>query len=309
MGEGSIAVALLCIVIAGVLWAVTPPRTAVVLDISTSAIELALTKPWEWNGAVHSRGAPVRLEQLSDVQSPALGRCRAADTSTCTLTVTADLATLSALRLQAGTRLTLERFDPSTVVMFTRGKSALGTLSVAGASRSALQGSTDGPADARRQVFDIPEPVEFRTTAAEAVPSRLELPSRDTLLLRNLSIGALSFAQETASGETRKFESTILGGRIVLPAAADTILLRPGDAISLAGLRGRIVALEVGPTIELRFEGHVKRIALGPEGFSQDVTPRLLETSYHSKSLAFFWGAATFLWGLLWSAKRVLLGK
>jgi hypothetical protein len=72
---------------------------------------------------------------------------------------------------------------------------------------------------------------------------------------------------------------------------------------------GAISALRVMPDgITVRFAGSVHGLTLGRANFARELRPTLIEYLFHQQTVGFLWGAVTFLWGMLWSARRLLLG-
>ena len=83
--------------------------------------------------------------------------------------------------------------------------------------------------------------------------------------------------------------------------------MQQGSRLRLEGAEGVISRLTIGPDgAALIFEGEVRSAATGPPGFERQLKPSLLEYLYHQQRLGFFWAVASFIWGLLWSARTLI---
>jgi hypothetical protein len=52
--------------------------------------------------------------------------------------------------------------------------------------------------------------------------------------------------------------------------------------------------------------GVLSEVLSGPETFRSNRKPSLLEYCYRNKRMAVLWGAVIFIWGFLWSLKKVI---
>ena len=126
-------------------------------------------------------------------------------------------------------------------------------------------------------------------------------------MLSDLRVQGLKFARETSDQPgTQIFVSAVTGGKVLLSDISETVELQSGEPLSLEGVTGRITRVQIKDRIDVRFEGVAKEISVGPEGFERDLAPNLLQYLYHKQRLPFFWSAVTFLWGLLWSLRKLL---
>lgn len=297
----AVATGTACLLAAAVLWSAPTPANNVVIEIEADAVELRPVGQPLGTGRLRSTGS-VLLAEMEHIRSP-VGRCTAPGEQTCFAELSADPVSLTELRVPTDGTLTLERPDSGTLVFYFRGTGAGGFLSVTGDSDMAV-GVLDGQEVAGRRTFEVPEPVEFHSSSA-VIGARLEFPTLDTLWLRQMVVRELSFTRESATDASHPFRSTILEGRVVFPSAEDTVQLTAGEGLRLSGVHGRVEVL-AGPELTLRFEGRVGRVRVGPEGFTRDVTPRLLETFYHSQPFTFLFSTIAVLWGVLWSARKIL---
>jgi hypothetical protein len=94
---------------------------------------------------------------------------------------------------------------------------------------------------------------------------------------------------------------------MTLSDTGEAIELKAGDPLYLKGASGVISGLEIGSEgLQLWFDGEVQGISQGIPGFGRNLKPTLLAYLYHREKQGFFWGAVTFLWGLIWSGRRLL---
>jgi hypothetical protein len=124
--------------------------------------------------------------------------------------------------------------------------------------------------------------------------------------LANLHVAEISFAKETYDSET-PFASGIMKGSVTVLSTGEKLPLQEGSRLRLEGTEGIISRLAIGPEgSTLIFEGAVRSAIIGPSGFERQLKPSLLDYLYHQQRLGFFWAAASFLWGLLWSARTLI---
>ena len=158
------------------------------------------------------------------------------------------------------------------------------------------------------EAFDLeaPEEVEF-TAEGRGAPMILRFGDYSPWVLRNLSVEALAFSKEvpTEPGETMAV-SAISSGMLTLHDVAQEVALRTGDHLSLSGVNGRVVELELGERISLLFEGRVSGVETGPDGFETDLKPSMLAYTYHQQLLYLFASGVAFLWTVVWSVRRTM---
>ena len=90
---------------------------------------------------------------------------------------------------------------------------------------------------------------------------------------------------------------------------ARKIELHNGDCISLNVTEGHVTELHTSNHINVRFEGTVKELTIGPSGFERDFRPAFIDYLYHNERLALFWSAVVFLWGMLWSIRKIFFAQ
>jgi hypothetical protein len=197
------------------------------------------------------------------------------------------------------------------VDILTLNKHFQGQLQVAG-SPSISAGSAGLVPDSKifieKAPFDPPATVTFDDAGRPLIPAQLRARPLEKLQLPRVPIRALGLFTETTNADQQSsFTSGITEGAVTLSDTREAIELRAGDPLYLEGANGIISRLEIGPEgLQLWFDGEVQGISRGIPGYERNLKPTLLEYLYHQEKLGFFWGAVAFLWGLIWSGRRLL---
>ena len=126
--------------------------------------------------------------------------------------------------------------------------------------------------------------------------------------VHDLAVNRLSFSSDERAQPGGPAKRTpVISGELTLFDSSSRVQLGEGERLSLLDLRGHISELRVDKQIHLSLEGDVRSIIVGTKGFERRLTPTYLEYFRSHPSIGFFWSAAVFLAGSLWSAKRLLL--
>src|SRR5262249_5336989 len=152
--------------------------------------------------------------------------------------------------------------------------------------------------------LNIPEIIDFSVDEPQAVVSQFSIHSPAPWLLRRPQFTYLSFAQEEMRGlGESSVASGIKTGTVKFNDTSWPIVeLREGDLVSLNRTEsGRIDARAEAGAIHVTLSGSVGSVTLGDPLTRKELAPSYLEYLYNTKSLAFFWSAVVFLWGLIWS--------
>jgi hypothetical protein len=304
----AIAVALCAALMAGLLWGTPLSRTRVLMKVDASAVEFTLAEPWtmaDTDAPIASPGA--RLEVLTDVSGSILALKSAENDAW--IRIDDYRVKPSELSLQNNGHVVIQVENRDGAVhLFSRGAELKGALEIGG--RGALSaGAADGQTDQRYQnALDDVELVRFSASGKNAVSTMLAFSLTSPWLLRDLSVNQLSFSRDERAqpgGPSRR--TPVLNGELTLFDSAMTVPLGEGERLSLENLRGHITELRIDKQIHLSLEGDVGDVVIGAKGFERRLTPTYLEYFRSHRSLGFFWSAAVFLGGSLWSAKRLLL--
>ena len=158
------------------------------------------------------------------------------------------------------------------------------------------------------RVLEDAEMLRFSASGKNAVSTMVAFSPDLAVAASKSSVNQLSFswderaqpggpARRTSRAPRRAHDVRLL----------QNVTLGEGERLSLEQLRGRITELRIDKQIHLSLEGDVADIVIGTKGFERNLMPTYLEYFRSHPSLGFFWSAAVFLAGSLWSAKRLLL--
>jgi hypothetical protein len=302
----AISVGGMCLIVACLLWTFRLPTSQLQLDVVSESVTIRLTKQTSWTGNWDISGGLLRLEDMSRIEiPPELATNNMLSGRSWFEGSNGDFA-LTHLEVQAEAEFLVKKAESQTLVINSWNASLLGELKVYGTPKmqaGQLPEESEKLSEAR---FDIPGTVTFFHSAAQ-VPSTLRVSPRTSLTLADLPVDEISFARARADSET-SFQSGIISGNLtVLTTGEKPPPLEAGTRLRLEGVKGVISALNVsGDGIHLVFEGRVKSATIGPPGFERELKPSILEYMYHQQRLGFFWTVASFLWGLLWSARTLI---
>lgn len=300
------SVGAICLVVACVLWTFRLPTSALQLDITSENVTIKLAKQTSWSGNWDVSGGLLRLEDMSRIELPPelaaenmlVGRAWLEGSN-------GDFA-LKRLEFQADSEVLVKKTDLQTLNVNSWSSPLLGELQVYGTPKIQAGQSPEKNQKLTDARFDIPGTITFFHAAAQ-VPSILRLTPRGSLTLADLSVKEIAFAKERTDSET-SFQSGIIRGSLtMLTTDEKPTSLEAGSRLRLEGAKGVISALTIsGDGVHLLFEGRVRSATLGPPGFERELKPSLLEYMYHQQRLGFFWAVASFMWGLLWSARTLI---
>lgn len=303
-------VALACITAVGASWVGTIDqlgiRTGVVLALNAETASFLMDSDWALPGRIRLEGQELRIERASlKLSDPALAFGSLGDNARLHVESNSEL-TLQRLALKSGTEFTLQMADGDKVTLYAVGAGASGEILINGTST--LEWSEgNAPHQSRTFSLEIPETITFSISGQLTVPARIEFQPTASPVLHNLYVSRLRFGREVAMiyGQPG-FVSTIQSGQVRLLDVDQIYDLFPGDGLILHDLKGRVRQAQIGGPISIDLEGTVKQLSVGPRGQERDVTPSVLSYVYHNQQLAFLFSAASFIWGLLWSFRRLI---
>jgi hypothetical protein len=319
------AVAVVSLLCAGLLWRTPKTPTRVVLSVQASAVRMApmtaLKADLPLDSVIGGQGLSASGVILLD-PSPRLG-LPASDRQTRAVSLCEGQLVLDALTLSPQGPIREERPDEFLplleVATFEKRRPRIYAKRFSLQADFRLWGNVmlaHGPcsgADPRHLVRNVSaqlaetlgvtasadgiRPLELSFTIAEGAP----------LVFRDVRVGGLEFVTELAGGEgCRRFASTIEGGELTLADSGKVESLPKGTFLTLRGFNGRVRELQADGRIRVSADGTATSVLLGPEGYQRNLTPSYLEHLRYNKSLGLLWGAAVFVWGVLWGAKRLL---
>ena len=299
-------VAVLCFVAAGIIWAVRVPTTTVHVTVVTDAVLFSLAAPWRWSGNWQLGDGVTRLDEMSEIILPP--EVSAAPELKGRAWLDIDKGRVAINDLQFETRGTLAIFHqrPRGLLVLARNAPTRGFLQMSGSPVVSAGISPSQSLELRTAAFDIPGIVSFYDVGRSSIPARMAIRVGDTVTWRNLPVAGLSFSRE--EGQAGIFVSGIRSGTVTMTETGEKRTLQEKDRLYLDLASGTIHELEMGPdSLRISFEGVAKDVAVGVSGPDERLVPTWLDYIYHQQRLSFFWGAVVFLWGVLWSARELLL--
>jgi hypothetical protein len=296
----------ICLVVASVLWTVRLPTSRLQLDVTSESVTLKLAKQTSWSGNWDLSGGLLRLEDMSRIDIPPELAPQNMLSGRPWFEASNGDFTLKRLEFQAGAQLLVKKAELLGLDMNSWNSQLLGQLQVYGTPKLQAGRSPEESQKLSEARFDLPGTVTFFHDAAQ-VPAILRVTPRGSLTLTDLAVDEISFAREKADSET-SFQSGITKGNLtILTIGEKPPPLEAGSRLRLEGVEGVISDFTVnGDGTHLVFEGRVRSATIGPPGFERELKPSLLEYMYHQQRLGFFWAVASFLWGLLWSARTLI---
>lgn len=283
------------------------PENRIALSIDTGAVAFTIAERTEIDALDYRvpGAGPVRLYEVPLLD--AAPHTSSAGLRAPVAAVVAGASVLNGVRLAAGSGVELRLAPRTGVDVILRGDTAvdLGLVDAGGELR--LVGADGTPA----APVAIAEPVEITLAArhdTDRMRLRLPAPSRDAplALADEVRIASLSFGRERSGRDDRlPFRSAILGGGIRLLDTGRTATLQPGEPIWLQDFTGMITSLRIEEsTIRLQVVGTAARIAVGPPGFEDELTPTVLAYLYNKEGLKALWGSFLFILAALWQLRN-----
>ena len=298
-------VALVCLMIAGILWYLRLPKVHVSLKVQSKAVTFKLKKPWR----PHKSYAvdKVRIERLNGIFAPALDLEIETESDEAWLEIDGKNVVLQKLEFEQNGFLELNS-KRGRIEIFYRGSGLKGEVAVSGLSVvSAGKNLNKAGLIQINEDFKIPESIRFIAKSSGMVPTLIKLHPQEDWTFQDIYVQELSFFSERISEPgSIFFESAINSGSINLHDVSMKETLQEGDRLMIGGIDGRLIKISHGSDINLIYEGTVEQLLIGPKGYEKNLSPSYLEYFYVRKPLAFFWGAVVFLWGLLWRIRKMI---
>jgi hypothetical protein len=307
----ALAVAVCSVLVAGLLWAIPLSRTRILLEAESMAVTARLAGRWDMGADETPPKSPrASIGTLTALHGPLLSRAIESPLGDAWIEVEGESVWFSKLSLQSNGELVIEAGSPDQLThVYARGARLDGTLAVVGAVKISAGATEDRIDSTFKDVLTVPESIQFRSSGSGAVSTRLALHPESSWLLHDLPVTHLSFSWDVPAQPGRSsIRTALLSGMLTLYDSSRTVKLAEGEHVVLNALTGRIIEMRIDRQVRVIFEGTAGDIVIGPQGFQQRLTPTYLEYVYHHQPLAFFWSATAFLGGILWSAKRLLLG-
>jgi hypothetical protein len=309
-------VAALCLTAVTVAATIRMPKTRVELQVRTNSVSWRPVAEVNWQGKWRVDSGLISFRNLARADLPPefaapvwTGRL------SLDLAAPGGVATVNSIRASAGSMLSADR--AGGLMFITAAKAAIRMeLNVSG--RAVVSGGDDAAGSVWRSgsvsFGDPPGLVAVGGPGQGEVPVTVRLLPIGALEVPDVEVKELGFLQEHQEQEHPLLKpinaSAVLAGSLVLTDTHRKIALENGAIFRLGISRGVMTLIRFAPDgIFLKFEGSVNRITLGRGEFAQDLRPTLMEFLFHQQKVGFAWSALVILWGLLWSARSLLLEK
>jgi hypothetical protein len=308
----ALLVGIACLLFASLALSLRIPWTRVQFDITTTSIVMRLKNDLSWHGAWKSK--QVFLRNFTRIDLPPDYGPR--HETTLEMTASKGRVRIDDLFFDHGALLTIAVNDGAADIKVSDA-TFRGDLDVSGD----LSGRTGASLDANLpfKQFDPdnpPGPFHFiynsQVAGAPQPPALFDGTLAESFALSDISVTSLSFEEEHPKPglpEQISFMSQITSGTVTMTDSTEEITLSPESALRLTNVRGRITALQLTPDgVRAKFEGTASEVSLGTGDFARNLKLTVLEWAFHQQKLALFWGALTFLWGVIWSTRRLFAG-
>jgi hypothetical protein len=294
------------------LWPIS--SVAFTLELKASAISVVAAA----DGVVQDLllKPPLRFVGFDHIESPLLtsqvGQPR-------TAVIHTDRAWLTSAAVPAGASLDLE-VQGGGLAMTVQGSRVrlVDELEISGAS-SVLPGTSVGEARAPLLAgsFATPETVIFRTAAVDALPKGQ--PVSLTVYssgvsgqseITGIAPQSLRFLRRRAGLTAQNpFVSSIVSGELRVVATGARYELGPEDVLEINGTKAERLEIAITDQLTVHASGTARALHLRTGSFDRSLAPSVLEFAASNHRLALIWSGVVFLWGLLWSAGRLVAGR
>jgi len=299
-------VALVCIVAAGILWSLKIPKTNVSLTVDTDSVTATLANRWQIENAFHS--PHMHFERLSMINAPNLGLAIDQGSGDAWFELNGGHIDLQMLEIDRNGKVELFT-DHGEVDLYASGARLTGKITVTGNVKVTAGPGAGETSVNRSYQIDIPETVEFAVSRPQVVPTQLTVHSPEPWSLGRPQATNLSFSREELKGAgERVLTSGIKSGTVRFDDTAWPVLeLRENDLLTMRPAQSAVIdARGAKGVIHMTVNGAVSGLRVGDSMTKTEIAPSYLEYLYNKKSLAFFWSAIVFLWGLIWSVRNTI---
>jgi len=309
-GLSAALVWLLCASAVGLAWRYHMPETRIILTAESEAANMDIAEAFEWGDQTSIRSTGATIDHMEMLKLPGESSATTLRDDSWT-DFSASQIQLSTLHRASGGEFSIELKDTDTGIEIRSTKARFdGKFTLWGDTRISSGKYSKSASRNYSLRLEFPEPVRFRSPENSNVPGtlRFALSEEESMVFYNLQVQGLRLSrQKSYEAGADKFVSSITGGTVQLSDISESVDLNAHEPLLLKGVKGRISELRIGDVIRIRFDGVVKEIFTGPEGFRTDLRPTVLQFIYHQQPLSFFFGAVTFLWGISWSARKLLM--
>jgi len=300
----ALAVALVCIAGAGMLWSCKVRRTNVSLLAESDSLHAELHKDWTLEEPI--RGHVMHFADLSAVHNDSHLLDLERSDGDIWFAIEGGEIILRSLKVDGNA--TLDLFSDKDEFGLSAGGAPLrGTVQISGKGR--LTGGTrDSTLAPRAYDLAVPEVLVFATQNVGASTSGLVIHSPGNWSLGVISCRALSFSSEVRSISERRIVSGVRSGSIQFNDTSWPVTqLFENQLLSVSGAgQARVRVRSDHEAMHVTLDGLVSRVTLGDSEMRRELAPSYLEYLYNQKSWLLFCGAISTAWGLLWSVRKTI---
>ena len=302
-------VAVVCVVVAGLLWSMKVRRTNVFMTADTESLRFVLAQPWRLENAFHS--PQIHGERLSTIHAPNLGLNFDESSADAWFELRGGTSELETLEVDGGASVEVDS-DRDEIDLYVSGARVRGRFNVSG-KVTVTAGPRAGETTVNQTYeLDVPETVELAVSKPQRIASQLSVHAPGAWSLGRPVANRLGFDREESRGAgKRTLVSGVKRGTLRFDDVSwPAIDLREGDMVALRPTESAVLmARSEGEAIHVTLSGAVDEVRAGDASAQRTLAPSYLEYLYSQKSLSFFWGAIVFLWGFIWSVRNTIFRK
>jgi hypothetical protein len=307
-------IALACLVAASLALAVPVRHTGLKLVAKTTRVTLRLTGTSLWQGDWRIDPRGVRILGAKSIELPPEFTLAAPgpEQTSLNLEILEGQASLNLLKFRPQTKLTIETGPGGVTRIFAFGDMN-GGIGGSFNAKGRVSGTAEPSLGTRWRLNEVPfesPPAlfTFDGPGTSVTPIELRFTPLTALSLHDTPVAGLSFLDDSIDADQRPtIVSGLVSGDLTLSDTGEQIHLNEGSLLNLTGAAGVISSLQISADgMTLGFEGEARTVTLGKGNFERKLMPSILEYLMHQQRLGFFWTAAAFLWGLLWSGRKLL---
>jgi hypothetical protein len=266
-------------------------EAAVTLRIQCDSVGFALDREWAWDGRIRSADSAA-VENVSRIESALFADGVRGTPADAWLRLEGGSTSLDRLDLATAVRLEMEIDDENGVSFSITGGPAAGQLQATGAPRVAAGNGRGVATLLYPPPLEPPEAVTFRTIGTDARPATVRMRIHSPAVLPGFLVNELWFRRRVAPRPgLPEWQSTIHEGTARLGDVSREEKLEEGQHLRLDGVRGRVISVRIGDTIDVLFDGRARSVRTGfDERPARELKPTVL-ASWHQKYKHFEPGA------------------
>jgi hypothetical protein len=303
-----LTVGVICLGIVSLLWNMKVPASPISLTVTTDVVRGKFAEDWQVQSPFQTSG--IVLQNLASIEAPNLDLefLGKTDDAWFQIVLEEGILDIAYLKVSQNSFMQMEsRVDQLDLLI--SGAPMEGRLTVTGKG-TLTAGGVPG-VESQQIPFDIliPETITFTASNSGIVPARLVADKPLPWKSAAIPFEEIGFSIEELRNNTEiTVVSGITSGSFRFNNTGwETIAIREQEIVSVHGTSSARVTLEdSSPGFEVSINGEVRDVTFGDARGIQTISPSYLEVLYNEKSLALFWGAMAFGWGLLWSVRKTV---